>query len=504
MQFVSMNHPLFHAAVRFLGHLLSRASVTKTLALTCVVHLAFSPPSWAQPGKHPSITWKAFNATGPELKEIGRMAVRHSKGVESSPWSVGCETLDRDYAKFSTYKDFVGELGVKHARLQSGWAKCEKEKGVYEFAWLDECVYGLKEQGVEPWICLCYGNPIYGSDIRLGAGIAELVHSKEALAAWMKYVEAAVSRYKDVVREWEIWNEPNGHGCEEYAILLMKTSEAIRKANPNAVILGMSLAGTGTRFPQDVFEILKTNGKLDAFDYLTYHPYTGNPDSCYPAVEKLQQLVESYNPKIQLYQGECGCPSILEWGHALARYPWTEYSQAKWFLRRMAGDRVRGIRSSVFTIIDLRYWNMLQSFGLIRSNLVYDIIYKRPSYYGVQHMAGFFDDKVKPAGLLACESNSPREITVAGFEKNGKPVLLVWYGDQVPSDELKWDAVDLVIKKTTFQDPVYVEMITGRVYELDKSAWTNEGEDVKLMKLPIWDSPTMIADREQVALREEK
>ena len=185
----------------------------------------------------------------------------------------------------------------------------------------------------------------------------------------------------------------------------------------------------------------------------------------------MQALVQSYNPKYQLYQGEVGCPSILEWTHALANYPWTEYSQAKWDLRRMAGDRVRGIPSSVFTIIDLRYTDMLQSFGLIRSNLLLQFIYKRPAYYAVQHMAGFFDDTVKPVGELEYRVDRPGELTVAGFQKERNPVVLVWYNDQIPSDELKWDLVDLTIKKAAFKDPVYVEMITGKVYELDKSAW---------------------------------
>jgi hypothetical protein len=56
----------------------------------------------------------------------------------------------------------------------------------------------------------------------------------------------------------------------------------------------------------------------------------------------------TYNPDIELFQGENGCPSILEWTHALAHYPWTEYSQAKWFLRRLVDDGVRGIRSSAY------------------------------------------------------------------------------------------------------------------------------------------------------------
>jgi len=496
--------------MRFDGRKCSASGVAKPivgglrqLALAVAVGLLMGSFALGQTRTYRSITWAKLKASGPELKQIGLIAVRRAKDVESSPWSVGCETLDRDQAKFSVYKDYVGELGVKHARLQSGWAKCEKKKGVYQFAWLDECVHGLAEQDVEPWMCLCYGNPLYGSELHLGAGVAALAFSEEAMTAWLKYVEATVSRYKDTVKVWEVWNEPNGHGCGEYAVLLTRTAETIKRVQPDARIMGLSLAGVDLKFTRGVLDILKKDGKLDCIDYLTYHPYTRNPDTSYAAVDKLEQLVESYSPHITLYQGENGCPSILEWTHALSHYPWTEYSQAKWFLRRMAGDRVRGIPSSVFTIIDLRYPNMLQSFGLIRSNLLHQFIYKRPSYYAVQHMAGFFDDTVKPVGLLPHESDSEREMSVAGFQKDGKSVLLVWQSDEVPSDSLEWEPVDLTIRGATFQDPVYVEMITGKVYDLDRSAWKAEGETVTFTKLPVWDSPVMIAERSQVGLRED-
>lgn len=453
----------------------------------------------AQPRTYKSITWEKLNATGPELKQIGRLAVRHARDIPSSPWSVGCETLDRDFASFSVYKDYVGELGVKHARLQSGWAKCEKQKGVYEFAWLDECVYGLHKQGVTPWMCLCYGNPLYGSDFHLGTKLAPLVNSQEGLAAWVKYVGATVARYKDVVTEWEIWNEPFGQG-KDYARLFLVTADEIKRVQPQATIFVTAIHDPDRK---EVLEALKAAGKLDLVEYWVYHPYTPNPDSCYAAVEKTKALIQSYNPNYKVYQGEAGCPSILEWTHALAHYPWTEYSQAKWDLRRMAGDRVRGIGSSIFTIIDLRYPDMLQSFGLIRSNLLHAFIYKRPSFYAVQHMASFFDDAVTPVGLLKHESSSSREITVAGFRKKASPVVLVWYSDAIPSDDLKWDRIELTIKRVVFQDPVYVEMITGRVYELDKTTWTSSGENTRCVQFPVWDSPIMIAERTQVELRKD-
>ena len=452
-----------------------------------------------KPKTYRSITWKKFTESGPELKQLGWMTVRHAKEIESSDWSVGCETLDRDQAKFSVYRKFVGELGAKYGRIQSGWAKCEKTKGQYEFAWLDECVNGLHEEGVQPWMCLCYGNPIYGSSIRLGSSMAGIIHSEEAFAAWLKYVEIVVTRYKDSVQEWEIWNEPFGQGAD-YAVMVLQTAEVIRKVQPDAII-HVTHAKDSDRIT--VLEALKKADKLDLVKYWDYHPYQRNPDESYAWVEKFQKVLASYNPNYKLHQGECGCPSILEWTHALSNYPWTEYSQAKWDLRRLAGDRVRDIRSSVFTIIDLKYYNMLQSFGLIRSNLLLEFIYKRPSYYGVQHMMSFFDNAVQPIGVLKCESDSPRTITVAGFEKAKTCVALLWYSDEIPSDDLVWDKVDVKVEGLSFTDPVYVEMITGKIFELPQGSWKSEGTETTLKQLPVWDSPMMLVERGQIGMRQE-
>jgi hypothetical protein len=472
----------------------------KKIAVVFLLCITIFPISITGQTRYRNVTWEKFQKSGPGLKQMGLLAVRKSSDIKSSIFSVGCETLDRDYAKFSVYKDYVGELGVKHARLQSGWAKCEKQKGIYSFEWLDSCVYGLNNQSVKPWICLCYGNPVYGSEIGLGAGVAALAYNEEAMAGWLKYVEITVKRYKDVVNEWEVWNEPYGQE-KDYAPLLIKTAELIRKIQPDAIVLGEILWDPKTPEVRVLLDALKSKGKLDIVDYWAYHPYVPNPDDCYPILDEFVTLLKSYNPNFKVYQGETGCPAQLEWTHALDYYPWTEYSQAKWDLRRMAGDRVRNIPTSIFTMIDLKYTNMLQSFGLIRSNLLHEIIYKRPSYYGVQHMTSFFDDEVKAVGELKYESDSPRKMTVAGFKKNEQPVILVWYKDQIPSDELKFDLVNLNVKGVKFQDPVFVEMITGRVYEIDKSKVKISGENTSITALPVWDSPVMISERSLVNLK---
>ena len=119
-------------------------------------------------------------------------------------------------------------------------------------------------------------------------------------------------------------------------------------------------------------------------------------------------------------------------------------------------------------------------------------------------MVSFFDDTVDAIGEMEYTSNAYRKMTVAGFRKEGNPVALVWYKDQIPGDELNWDLVSLTVKEMNFKDPVYVEMISGKVYEINKSDWENKGTDVVLRNLPVWDSVIMIAERSQVKLKLEQ
>ena len=88
----------------------------------------------------------------------------------------------------------------------------------------------------------------------------------------------------------------------------------------------------------------------------------------------------------------------------------------------------------------------------------------------------------------------------ARFEKAGTPVLLVWYAHRIPSDALVFDTVRFSTPGVAFRDPVWMDMITGRVYEIDaKDFETRDGTTV-FTRLPLWDSPILLAERGQVEL----
>ena len=99
-----------------------------------------------------------------KLKKIGQIKLKKSKDIKKSRISLGFEKLDRDVFDPEKAYDKVAELGVKWIRFQSGWARCEKIKGVYDFEWIDKLVNNFIERGIEPWVCLCYGNALYNKE----------------------------------------------------------------------------------------------------------------------------------------------------------------------------------------------------------------------------------------------------------------------------------------------------------------------------------------------------
>ena len=457
----------------------------------------------------PCVTWKRLNALDVGLKEIGRLKTRTSAEVKSSKWSVGCETLDRDYADWNAYKELIPMLGVKHARFFSGWAKTEQERGKYDFSWLDPQIRECAAMGVKPWVCISYGNPVWGSDFRLGMRVRQVTGDPEAFAAWLRYTKALVGRYKDVVDEWEVWNEPFGQGTE-YAEMFYRTARAIREVQPTAKLYCTAI--TWDDYVK-VLDLLRERNALDLGSYFIYHPYHPNPDSSYDDAAKrhnvsavpLRKLVKGYSDRFDIMQGEVGCPAQLEFAHALNGIEWTEYAQAKWNLRRAIGDAARSIPSNLFTMTDLQYTFMLQSFGLLRSNALKEFVYRRPSWYAMRNVYALIDDETLPRefgvmkGVLIRRRADPREtksrdLACCRFEREGRSFRFCWFCEARPDGRLEFDRVDLDVPEK-LDRPVWVDMITGRVFEIPEGRIERHADGMTLKDIPMWDSPILIAAR---------
>ena len=448
-----------------------------------------------------SVCWEKLNAEPAPLKQIGTVAVAKPDGSGRSLWSVGCETVDRDFTVFSEYKDWVGGVGVGYARMQSGWAKTEKVRGEYDFAWLDEMVDGVLAQGVCPWISLGYANPIYADgEIDLNASIFE---DEDTMQGWLNYVREVATRYKGKVTMYEIWNEPNGgkdpRKAEKYAKLFIRTAELIRETDPDVKIAGLALAGTHTRFTTRVMDDIKAAGKLHLMDCATFHPYEKDPDVTVDSIKVLSNLIHSYSEDIVMLQGENGCPSCLQYAFALSKYEWTEYSQAKWYLRRMATDFTLGIPSNIFTMADVKYKHTVNYKGLLHTNLNGEVIWVRPAYHAVGHMASILTPDMSADPDQKVEMRSDKPITAVGIVKEDKKVgVMLWQSGAIPGDALNQEVQKVTLSNIELEDPVWIEPLTGRVCELD--GFSSKKGDLTINSLPVWDSPVFIIERSEIVM----
>jgi hypothetical protein len=460
-----------------------------------------------------------------DLPLIGSVKPRPSDEIESSNWMIGCETLDRDFANYDEYKEYLVPLGIKLLRMQAGWAKTEKMKGEYNWQWLDNIINDATNRGLNPWLQTSYGNSLYpgGGGSNLGAGMPT---SPEALKAYDKWVEAMVTRYNDKVKNWEVWNEPNFgdntmNTVEMTADLNIRTAEIIKRIQPEARISGLALGHFGLDFAKKFFEILAETEKMNLFDNMTYHDYAYNPDANYCMVEEMKALLAEYGPNVKLRQGENGAPSAGGVGRgALWDYNWTEVSQAKWNTRRMLGNLGHDIECSIFSIIEMAYTNgpinRMNYKGIIQSDSAKRAIRPKIAYYAIQNVTSVFDNSLERIKDLTHSFNlenlgssehryskvTDRSLAVYGFQNRitKKQVYAIWMDENIPqnSNSLKMETFSFT--SGNFEDPVFVDVLTGAVYEIPDRQWSKKGNFFTFSNIPVYDSPVLIADRSLIII----
>lgn len=442
-------------------------------------------------------------------------------------WALGCETLDRDYIFWETYRDYVAPLGIRKIRLQAGWAKTEKKPGEYDFAWLDAVIDDALAQGLEIWLETDYGNPIYpgGGDWDLGAGFPI---SEEGLAAWDRWIEQLALRYRGKVRDWAMWNEPDISGKhtagkkktpEEIAQFNIRTAEIIRRIIPDARIGALSLATNSPDFTKKCLDVFQREGKMELFTWLIYHGYAHNPDTSYGRVRALQELVNTYPHRLILWQGENGCPSEMAHKFALSNHPWSELTQAKWDARRMLGDLGNDVVSSIFTICDFDHKGReINRKGLLKINDKKSLAKVKLAYYTVQNIASLFDltltrQKDYPCTFTELEPEkaalAPEDTKKAGGipsvtwfafrdEERGEDLLVYWDGRRIPSESNAARKVQFSLPGTHLKEPVLVDVVSGRIWAIPQKNMTRTGGTLTFRDLPVYDAPLILTEKARV------
>lgn len=440
-----------------------------------------------------------------DMEIMGTLRPKSVYEISSSRWTLDCGGMDREHADWRAVRGYVAPLGIRRVRQQAGWSRCEKDKGMYDFAWLDQCVFDAKKMGVNVWMELSYGNLLYegGGGRGLNAGFPV---SEEALEAWDNWVRAMAEHYKGTVIDWCVWNEPDGKSAgndittaTDFAV---RTAEILRGIIPDANIAAFALTRAKPEWVEPFVKELSSRGKAGLFNSIAYHHYKHNPDEGYEDVEKCREIIAKYAPNLRLLEGEGGTQS--EWcrNGALSNTFWTELTQAKYDLRRSLGDLGHGDDTEVFHLCDLEYRAVKSHYGLVRYGLIktsgqaegFKVLKVKKAYYAIQNAVSVFNDALR---CISPETTSKLDdadgFVVYDWEDTatGTPVTVFWDASDMPRDVYEPKEISVVVKGPAVSNPVWVDVLTGNIFKIEpERIKTSRGKTV--YSVPAYDSPAFI------------
>ncbi|HEX2948359.1 MAG TPA: sugar-binding protein [Armatimonadota bacterium] len=229
-----------------------------------------------------------------------------------SPFGI-CEhfanwSIDKIPEKF----DLLKRMGAAWTRDDLLWWRVEKPDGQFIYPPAnDQYLQEIKGTGITPYFILGGLHPSFRKGLP--------PTTPDDLAAYGRFCQDAVGRYKNDVHTWEIWNEPNikfgwniTPDAEKYAALLKAGSQAVKSADPNAKVSGCVTANIDFDY---IERVLKAGGG-QYMDVLSIHPYR------YPTMPEmsghvnemraLQDLLNKYNTtSLKVWISEVGYPTHI-------------------------------------------------------------------------------------------------------------------------------------------------------------------------------------------------
>ncbi len=210
-----------------------------------------------------------------------------------------------EQAKIDRTLDMARDMGARYVRLHMPWEDIEiSGKGDFtdrrndppRDAWAkyDTLIAGLKSRGLEPIVRLDRP-PDWARQQAIATPAFQELKARNGNATgpadnpqdYVDFVATVAGRYREQVRFYQIWNEPNlaeewnaqNADPEAFTALLQQSARAVRAQNPAAVILFPSLAPTDGLDPTapltelEYLDRVYQAGGASAFDILSAQAY---------------------------------------------------------------------------------------------------------------------------------------------------------------------------------------------------------------------------------------
>lgn len=222
------------------------------------------------------------------------------------------------------------KMGNFITRDELFWSSFVPKEGVYQTNDRHEQWSNLaKENGMDSLLVLSFSNP--------AVSVENPPRSPEAIEKFAEYAYHLALQEKGRCQYFEVWNEYNakfsafnrdGGTPEDYANLLKACYIAVKKANPEAKVIGIVSARLDVAFTKGVLDA----GGADYMDILSFHPYPYNY-----AVSPEVGLVEETTRQLRELMDDYGMQQTPLWvseiGYSSGPGYCTELQQAAYTVR---------------------------------------------------------------------------------------------------------------------------------------------------------------------------
>jgi PKD repeat protein len=220
------------------------------------------------------LTGEALAQPRPYLFSMGRFTAAWA----NRPWSYDQQIWDH-----------MVTIGATMSGTGLAWCDAEPVEGQYNWdsiGYADFCVDEMRARGIEP--AFFVGLTPQWAKLYPNLEPHRTPPREDCVQQFMDFHRFVADRYKGRVKYYFFWNEPNGcswinDGCGNansyplYTQWLIRCSQAIKEADPDAKIIGGNLDyNAGVTHGYEYVQGMYSNGAGPYIDGIAIHPYDGN------------------------------------------------------------------------------------------------------------------------------------------------------------------------------------------------------------------------------------
>ncbi len=428
----------------------------------------------------------------------------------------------------------LARSGVKLNRIgqwgdRTDWAAVEAEKGVYRIApEVDRAIDESLAAGVETVLTLCYGNNLY-QQVRNAPDFGPTWHrghpflqcgptTPEALGGFAGYCGFMARHFRGRVRYFEIWNEENGWFVDDwqrvahvsqaqaYGRALRAGAEAVKEANPDAIVLFGGVAGASL----DYLRTALGEGAGPLIDVYAFHPYGRSTPESAPdnfltrngdAFEWLPrpESIRTYEEEIAAYRAvlrEYGAGTSV-WADEMNWFApgeppqpeqadLSELAQAKHLSRFFTLNAWLGCGAVWWSMYNA---NGIQEWAVLRSSDQSP----RASYYAAQYAATVLDDVRAADGVeVTVVGDASEDLVVKAFRNGRGETLVGLWRATLASDSCRPEPVTVRVSGARSERVELLDLVYGTK---QRARATIDGDAVTVPGVLVGAWPVVVGQR---------